>query len=354
MKKNIFENLVDINNSKVAIIVEMSGNHKNSLHSMKRFVKKTMELKGDIIKFQVYTPDTITINSNKKDFIINPNNSWKKYNTLYNLYKKAYTPWAWIEEVAKNLNKIKFPWFASAFDFSSVEFLEKINCAAYKIASPEITDIGLISFIAKKKKPIFLSTGLASFHDVDLAVKTIKKIHNKFAILKCTSSYPALEQDLNLKTIQMLKKKYRCAVGFSDHTVGDLASKVAVAVGATIIEKHFKLDNDKVSIDSAFSMNLSLLKNFKSDICNIKKCLGKETLDIPKSVKKNYNGRRSLYISTYIKKGEKFTDNNIKSVRPSYGIHPKFLFKIIGKKSKKNLSAGDRLKIEYVNYSKKL
>ena len=175
MKKNIFENLVNINNSEVAIIVEMSGNHKNSLHSMKKFVKKTIELKGDIIKFQVYTPDTITINSNKKDFIVNSNNSWKKYNTLYNLYKKAHTPWAWIEEVTKDLNKIKFPWFASAFDLSSVEFLEKINCAAYKIASPEITDIGLISFIAKTKKPIFLSTGLASFDDVDLAVKTIKK-----------------------------------------------------------------------------------------------------------------------------------------------------------------------------------
>ena len=348
MKKNIFENLVNINNSEVAIIVEMSGNHKNSLHSMKRFVKKTIELKGDIIKFQVYTPDTITINSNKIDFIVNSNNSWKKYNTLYNLYKKAHTPWAWIEEVTKDLNKIKFPWFASAFDLSSVEFLEKINCAAYKIASPEITDIGLISFIAKTKKPIFLSTGLASFDDVDLAVKTIKKIHNKFAILKCTSSYPALEQDLNLKTIQVLKRKYRCAIGFSDHTVGDLASKVAVAVGATIIEKHFKLDNDKVSIDSAFSMNLSLLKNFKNDICNIKKCLGIETLDIPKSVKKNFTGRRSLYISSDINKGEKFTHNNVKSVRPFYGMHPKFLSKVIGKKSKKNLYAGDRLKKEYI------
>jgi pseudaminic acid synthase len=349
MKKNIFQKLVSMNNSEVAIVVEMSGNHKNSLHTMKRFVKKTIELKGDIIKFQVYTPDTITINSNKKDFIVNSNNSWKKYNTLYNLYKKAHTPWAWIEEVAKDLNKIKFPWFASAFDLSSVEFLEKINCAAYKIASPEITDIGLISFIAKTKKPIFLSTGLASFDDVDLAVKTIKKIHNKFAILKCTSSYPALEQDLNLRTIQMLKKKYRCAVGFSDHTVGDLASKVAVAVGATIIEKHFKLDNDKFSIDSAFSMNLSLLKKFKNDICNIKKCLGRETLDIPELVKKNFTGRRSLYISAEINKGEKFTNNNIKSVRPFYGMHPKFLSKVIGKKSKKNLFAGDRLKKEYIN-----
>ena len=349
MKKNIFENLVNINNSEVAIIVEMSGNHKNSLDSMKKFVKKTIELKGDIIKFQVYTPDTITINSNKIDFIVNSNNSWKKYNTLYNLYKKAYTPWAWIEEVTKDLNKIKFPWFASAFDLSSVKFLEKINCAAYKIASPEITDIGLISFIAKTKKPIFLSTGLASFDDVDLAVKTIKKIHNKFAILKCTSSYPAFEKDLNLKTIQMLKKKYRCAIGFSDHTVGDLASKVAVAVGATIIEKHFKLNNDKVSIDSTFSMNLSLLKNFKNDICQIKKCLGRETLDIPKSVKKNFAGRRSLYISTDINKGEKFTHNNVKSVRPFYGMHPKFLSKVIGKKTKKNLYAGDRLKKEHIN-----
>ena len=147
----------------------------------------------------------------------------------------------------------------------------------------------------------------------------------------------------------MLKKKYKCAIGFSDHTVGDLASKVAVAVGATIIEKHFKLDNDKVSIDSAFSMNLSLLKNFKNDICNIKKCLGRETLDIPELVKKNFTGRRSLYISAEIKKSEKFTHNNVKSVRPFYGLHPKFLSKVIGKKSKKNLFVGDRLKKEYIN-----
>jgi N-acetylneuraminate synthase/pseudaminic acid synthase len=348
MTKNIFENITNISNNKVAIIVEMSGNHKNSIKAMKNFVKKTVELGGDIIKFQVYTPDTITLNSNKKDFLVKSNNSWKKYNTLYNLYKKAHTPWAWIEKVAKDLNKIKFPWFASAFDFSSVEFLEKLNCPAYKIASPEITDIGLIKFIAKTKKPIFLSTGLASLKDIDLAVKTIKKIHNKFAILKCTSLYPASHQDLNLKAIQFLKKKYKCAIGFSDHSTGDLASKVAVSLGATIIEKHFKLDNDKISIDSEFSMNLSKLKDFKKDIYEVKKCLGNNSLNIPKSAKKNITGRRSLYICRNILKGEKFSYYNIKSVRPFYGMHPKYLTKVIGKKAKRDLFLGDPLKKEHV------
>ena len=275
--------------------------------------------------------------------MVKSGNKWKKYNNLYNLYNKAYTPWKWIEILTKILNKKKIAWLASPFDVSSVNFLEKLRCSAYKVASPEITDLNLIEKIASTNQPILLSTGLAKIKDIDLAIKTIKKKHNKYAILKCVSAYPAPMNELNLRGINLLKKRYKCAVGFSDHTIGDLASKVAVSVGATIVEKHFKVDGDKKSIDHHFSMNLSKLKKFKSELNDIQICLGRENLDILKSAKKSIKIRRSLYVCKDIKKGEKFTLDNIKSVRPSFGLHPKFLKKIIGKRANKNLKLGDRL-----------
>jgi sialic acid synthase SpsE len=226
--------------------------------------------------------------------------------------------------------------------------LEKLKCPAYKVASPEITDLNLIEKIASTNKPILLSTGLAEISDIDLAIKTIKKKHNKYGILKCVSAYPAPINELNLKGISLLKKRYKCAVGFSDHTVSDLASKAAVSLGATIIEKHFKVDGDKKSIDHHFSMNLSKLKNFKKELNNIQICLGEENLDILKSAKKSIKIRRSLYVSKDIKKGEEFTSENIKSVRPSFGLHPKFLKKVIGKKSNKDLKSGDRLSMSLI------
>lgn len=198
-----------------------------------------------------------------------------------------------------------------------------------------------------------LSTGVATIKDIDLAIKTIKKRHDKFAILKCVSAYPAPINELNLKGISLLKKRYKCAVGYSDHTIGDLSSKVAVSLGATIIEKHFKMDGDKKSIDQHFSMSLSKLKNFKKDLDNIQSSLGEENLDILKSAKKSMRSRRSLYICKDIKKGEKFTLENIKSVRPSFGLHPKYLLSIIGKNAKKKIEVGTRLTKKLIENSKK-
>lgn len=350
MKKDYFKKLVKRNNSTISIFAEMSGNHQSSYKNGLKFIRSCIRQKVDAVKFQVYTPETITIKSLKKDFLLKKNNEWGNFKTLYDLYKQAHTPWNWVKKYSQLLNKKKIPWFASAFDETAIDFLEQINCQAYKIASPEITDINLIEKISKLNKPIFLSTGLASVNDLDLAVKIIKKQHLQFSILKCSSSYPAPEEDLNLKSLEFIKKRYRCSVGFSDHTLKFDAAKVAVAFGATIFEKHFKEDKDNFSIDRKFSTKISKYNEYKDGILNSKKSLGSAKLFISKSSKQNFNGRRSLYVVQKIKKGEKFTLSNIKSIRPAFGLHPKYLKKIIGKFSTKNLYPGDRLKKTFVKY----
>ena len=343
MKNSLFKKLVRPNNKNISVIVEMSGNHQGSFKGAKKFINSAIRSGADIVKFQVYTPDTITINSSKNDFLVKSKGKWGKYKNLYSLYKKAHTPWSWIERLSKICNKNKVAWFASPFDTSAVDFLEKLNCPAYKIASPEVTDIELIAKVAKTNKPIILSTGLANEDDLNLAVKTIKKNHNKFAILKCTSAYPSPIEDLNLSAINLIKNKYKCAVGFSDHTIGTDASKVAVALGATLIEKHFKIDKDKKSIDTHFSLSLKNLKNFKKELENVALCIGKKTLKITPSVKPNLSGKRSLYVVKDVSNGDFFTSENIRSIRPSYGMHPKYLRSVLGKKAKKNIKAGKKL-----------
>lgn len=327
----------------------MSGNHQSSLKAAMDFCEKAIGFKADIIKFQVYKPDTITLNSTLEDFKVESNSSWKEYEYLYELYEKAYTPWDWIESLASYLDSVKFPWFASPFDNTSIEFLEKIGCPAYKVASPEITDVGLIETLSITGKPIILSTGVATKIDLDLAVNTIRESHSNFAILKCTSAYPAPNSELNLNAIPKLIENYNCAIGFSDHTIGFDAAKTAVALGATIIEKHFKLDDDKTSIDAHFSANISELPKFKKEIKNIHASLGKNNLDLEKSVQSGINGRRSLYVVKNIKKGERFTVDNVKSIRPAHGLHPKYLKRVLNKTAKQNISAGSRLEKKLIS-----
>ena len=223
-----------------------------------------------------------------------------------------------------------------------------MKCPAYKIASPEITDVNLIEYVAKKKKPIILSTGLSTDEDLKLSLKKIKRFHNKFALLKCSTSYPASLDELNLNAIGYLKKKYKCPVGFSDHTTSELAAKVAVVLGATIIEKHFKLDDDKTSVDAFFSLNISKLSNFKRELTQISDTLGHPNLKIIKGSLKNINGRRSLYVVKNILKDETFNNYNIKSIRPANGMHPKFLKRVIGKKSKINIKIGTPLNKKFI------
>lgn len=346
MNKNI-EKIFKIKNENIYVICEISGNHNNSFNHMKSFLKKIINQKVDLVKFQVYKPNTLTIDINKKDFRLERNKSWKKYKNLHQLFLKSHTPWNWIEKSIKILNKKKINWFASPFDISSVDFLEKLKCNMYKIASPEITDINLIEYIAKRKKPIIISTGMADLKDLDLAVKVIKRFHNSYAILKCTSDYPANYNDLNLSSIPKLKKIYKCPVGFSDHTLDGVASIVAVSLGATIIEKHFKMDNDKKSVDNHFSTKISDYKNFKNNLENSRKSLG-NIKNILKVSNEKKNQRRSIYVSKLIKKNETLSISNIKSVRPGFSLHPKYYKKILGKKSKKNLEIGSRIKLEYL------
>ena len=331
------------------ICAEMSGNHKGNLATALEFVRNAKKYGADIIKLQVYTADTITLNHNSSDFQIKIDNEWSEYETLHSLYSKAYTPWQWVELMFKEAKKIGIEIFASPFDKSAVDFLEKLNCPVYKIASPEITDHNLIRECAKTGKPIILSTGLSSEDDLDSAVKILREENVKFMILKCVSAYPTELTDLNLSVIPLLRKKYNCNIGFSDHTIGSKAAMAAIALGSNLIEKHFKLDGDDSSIDSSFSMELSKLPQFKDEINKIKDTLGNPVLELSDSAKESYFARRSLYVVEDIKIGDKFTEKNVRSIRPHFGLHPKYLKLILGKRSLKDISKGSRLSWDHID-----
>jgi len=337
-----------VSNKRTFVVAEISANHCGSLTLLKKMIIKLKKANVDAIKIQAYEASTITLNVKSQDFKINSNNTWAKYHYLYDLYKKAQTPFSWYEKIFKFCNKNHIIVFASIFDYESLKKLEKLKCPAYKVASPEITDIPLIFEIAKTKKPIIISSGLSNYKDLDLAVKTVKKAKNKnLILLKCTSSYPAELSELNLNTMKDMKKKFKCLVGYSDHTKDINVPIHASSMGAVMLEKHVMLKKTK-SVDSFFSIEINKFKKMISIIRQNEKSNGKIDYNISKNAKKNLNGRRSLYVSKNIKLGEKFTVDNIKSVRPSFGLHPKYLKKFLNKETKKNLFIGDRLKWEYL------
>ena len=331
---------------KCFIVAEMSGNHNGNFKKAVKIMKMAKLAGADAIKLQTYKADTITLNSNKKDFKIKNQSPWKKKKTYWDLYQKASTPWDWHKKLFQIVKKIKIEIFSSPFDETAVDFLESLNCKAYKLASPEINHIPLIQKIAQTRKPIIISTGLSNFNDLNLAVKTIKKFHNKIAILKCTSSYPAKYEELNLKTMTEIKKNFNSIIGFSDHTKDEIAALTSVALGGKILEKHFNLKKTK-SVDDFFSMDYENFKTMVIKIRQIEKIMGKISYSPSKSSKIHYAGRRSIYVSKNIKKGEKISKKNIKVVRPNYGLHPKFYYDMIGKKAKKSLSIGTRFKKSY-------
>jgi len=341
---NIIDSLFDKNRiGPPEICVEMSGNHQGSKNDALKFMHLAFKNGADFLKLQVYTPDTITFKSNLPDFQVKADNEWSKYETLHDLYSKAYTPWEWIEEIFEEAKKIGLKTFASPFDFSAVDFLEELDCPIYKIASPEITDLNLIRKCARTGKPVILSSGLASLKDLEDAVEVLKEENVPFLILKCVSAYPTDLAEINLSTMTMLRDNFNCNVGLSDHTLGPYASYAASALGASLIEKHFKMPGDISSVDASFSMELSELPNLKHSLKSIYASIGIPTLDLSESAKNSFSGRRSLYAVEEIKKGEKFTFDNIKSIRPCYGMHPKYLNKIIGKKASLDIDAGTRM-----------
>jgi pseudaminic acid synthase len=337
-------------NQKCFVVAEISASHNKNLKHTLKLVRHVKKCGADAIKLQTYTADTITLKSNKNDFLIKKNSPWSSFKNLWNLYNKAALPWKWQKIIFREAKKINLSFFSSPFDESAVDFLERIGSQAYKIASPEINHIPLIKKVAKTKKPIIISTGLASKNEISNAVKVIRREkNNKIIILKCTSAYPSEYSDLNLKMINTFTKDFKTLVGFSDHTVGSLPASIAVSMGSCMIEKHIKLGSSKENVDNFFSSDVNEFKKMVDQIRSTERILGKKTYKIPKNSKKSLDGKRSIYAVRDIKKDEIFTKLNIKVIRPTYGISPIYFEKILGKKAKKKIALGSRIKLEYFN-----
>lgn len=326
------------------IVAEMSGNHGGSLERAIQLIRAAKRAGADAIKLQTYTADTITLNSDKEDFTLSSDSPWVTHNTLWDLYNKAHTPWEWHLPLFQEARKIGIEIFSSPFDESAVELLESLNVLLYKIASPEITNIPLLEKVAKTGKPIIISTGICDLSDIELAITTLRNAGAKdIIILKCTTAYPAPAEESNLLTIPDLMERFNVLSGLSDHSVGTAAAIATVALGGSLIEKHFTLDDGEETVDSFFSSAESEFTQMVKDIRFIDKALGKISYEISPSAISSLKGRSSLYVSSSIKKGDIFTSDNIKAVRPSLGMHPKYYKEILGKKALINLELGDRL-----------
>ncbi len=326
----------------IFIIAEMSANHNGSLETALNTIKAAKESGANAIKLQTYTADTITLNCKDDDFKIGGGTLWDGQN-LHDLYQKAHTPWTWHKELFEYARSIGIDIFSSPFDKTAIDFLEEFNPSAYKIASFEITDYELIKYAASKGRPMIISTGVAYQEEIEDAVKICKGVGNKnIVLLKCTSAYPAALIDANLKTIPDLAKRFNVVSGFSDHTLGSTAPVVAVSLGAKVVEKHFIIDKSIGGADAEFSMNAKDFKTMVKQIREAEKLLGivDYNMDIKKEKSRIYC--RSIYVSQDIKKGDKFTNENLKSVRPGYGMHPKYLGEILGRTATKHYKFGDR------------
>ena len=327
------------------IIAELSGNHNGSINNAIKSIKAAADCGVDAIKLQTYTADTMTINSKKKDFLIkNKHSLWNGY-SLYDLYKKAHTPWSWHKKLFNEAKKNGLIYFSTPFDESSINFLKQFKLPLYKVSSFENTDLRLIKLLARTKKPLIISLGLASLRQISEAIKTAKNNGaKKIILLKCTSDYPASNKNINLETIKFLKKKFKCEIGFSDHTKGIGAAVAAVANGATVIEKHFTHNKNVKSVDVEFSLGPSEMKSLVEETKNAWESQGKVKFSLSKSEKSNLKFRRSIYVIKKIKKGEKFSKQNLKCIRPGYGLNTKFFEKIINLKARKNIDRGTALK----------
>lgn len=336
-------------NNPCFIIAELSANHLHDFDIAVETLKAMKDSGADAVKFQTYTPDTITINSRNDYFQIKQGTIWDGKN-LYELYQEAYTPWEWQPKLKKIAEKLGLIAFSSPFDKSAVDFLEDMNMPAYKIASFEITDIPLIEYVASTRKPIIISTGIAELGDIELAVKTCEKEGNdQIALLKCTSSYPAPLEEINLNTIPHLKQAFNTIVGLSDHTLGNSVAIASVALGAAIIEKHFILDRKLGGPDADFSTEPEEFKNMVNSIREVEKALGKVSYKLTTKTKSNKDFSRSLFVVKDVKKGDKFTEDNVRSIRPGFGLHPKYLRYIIGKKASKDILKGIPLNWNLIN-----
>ncbi len=329
--------------SKVFIIAELSANHGGDLEIAKKTVRAAKDAGADCIKLQTYTADTITLNVKNDHFKIKQGTAWDgRY--LWDLYQEAHLPWEWhasLFELAKELGLICF---SSPFDKTAVDLLESLQAPAYKIASFEITDIPLIQYVASKNKPVIISTGIADEADITLAVDTCRKAGNKqVALLQCTSEYPANPADANLNTIPYLKSLFNVEVGLSDHTMGWEAPVVAVSLGARIIEKHFILDKELGGVDAHFSLDPDEFGQMVDSVRMAESLLGKVELNMNDKKRRSREFSRSLFVAKDLKTGDILNAQNVRSVRPGYGMHPRFLESLFGKRINRDVDAGTPL-----------
>lgn len=327
-------------NEKIFIIAELSANHGHDINIAKETIKAVKEAGADAIKVQTYTADTLTIDCDNDYFKLDSGTIWDG-RTLYDLYSEAYTPWEWQKELMEYANSIGLIFFSTPFDKNAVDFLEELDVPVYKVASFEIMDIPLIEYIASKGKPMIMSTGVAFLSDIEEAVNACKRMGNdQIILLKCTSSYPAKIEDANLNTIPNMKETFGVEVGLSDHTLGITVPLVSVALGAKVIEKHFILDKSIGGPDASFSLEPHEFKKMVDSVRDAEKALGKVDYSMNEKKKNSRLLGRSLFVVKDIKAGEKFTTENIRSIRPGYGLAPKYFNEIIGKKANVDLDRG--------------
>ena len=335
----------DLYRDGVYVIAELSANHSGSLEVALESIKAAKECGANAIKLQTYRADTLTLDSDNEDFLIKGGTLWD-VKKLYDLYKEAYTPWEWHQELFDYARSIGIDIFSTPFDKSAVDFLEQFNPSAYKIASFEITDYELVRYTASKMKPIIISTGIATIDEIQDVVDICRSIGNyQIILLHCTSSYPALLEDANLVMIQNLAQTFGVISGFSDHTLGITAPIVATTLGAKVIEKHFILDKSIGGPDCEFSLDKKEFSDMVGAVRDTQKLIGKVNYSLNEKKQKNRQFAKSLYASSDIKKGEIFTTANIKSVRPGFGLHPKYYNKLLGTISDNDYKYGDRIKL---------
>lgn len=348
------ENAILIGNRKIGkgqpiyIIAEMSANHHRDYNQAVEIIHAAKDSGADAIKLQTYTPDTITIDSASEYFRIGKGTIWEGQ-TLYNLYKEAYTPWEWQPKLKEVANRLGLDLFSSPFDHTAVDFLENMGVPVYKIASPELVDLPLIKRVAHTGKPVIMSTGMATLAEIEEAIETAKEAEaTQIVLLKCTSTYPALPEEMNLRTISHLARAFNCPVGLSDHTLGIAVPIAAVSMGACIVEKHFTLSRSVPGPDSAFSLEPDEFKAMVEAIRVTEKALGSVQYRLTAGEAASRVFRRSLFIVRDIKKGEIFTESNIRSIRPGYGLAPKFMGEVLGRSAATDLVEGTPLQWSHI------
>lgn len=331
------------------IIAELSANHNGNIDIAKETIRAAKRAGADAIKLQTYTADSMTIDVKNDYFLIQKGTAWDgQY--LYDLYLQAYTPWEWHKELFDTAKEEGLICFSSPFDFTAVDLLEELGNPIYKVASFEITDIPLIRYIASKKKPIIISTGIADLSDIELAIETCKKEgNNNITILKCTSAYPADPGDANLLTIPDIIKRFDVKSGLSDHTLGIEAPVVAVALGAKVIEKHFILNKSVGGPDAHFSLDENEFKQMVDAVRNAEKMIGKVDYEMTEKKKKSREFSRSLFVVKDVKKGDKITKENVRSIRPGNGMHPKHYEKVLGRVFQEDIDKGTPLKFDLIH-----